>query len=217
MTISILLAEDHQIVRQGLRALLVSEPDFVLVGEATNGLEALELAERQQPAVLVLDLMMPGLHGLEVIRRLRQTAPRTRVVVLSMHSTEAYVLEALRYGANAYLLKDSSIAELAQAVRAAAVGQRYLGAPLSQHAIEAYLERAHAAPLDPYETLTDRERQVLQLAAEGFGAAEIAARLSISPRTVETHRSNLMRKLELHGQSDVIRFALRRGLLPLTD
>lgn len=217
MAISVLLADDHQIVREGLRSLLAGDSEFSVVGEASDGPEALALAAQTQPDVLVLDLMMPGLHGLEVIRRLRQSAPQTRVVVLSMHANEAYVLEALRHGAAGYLLKDSSMAELTEAVRAAAGGRRYLGAPLTQQAIEAYIERSRTKPVDPYETLTDREREVLQLTAEGRSAAEIAEQLGISPRTVEVHRGNLMRKLGLRNQNEVVRYALRRGLVPLSD
>jgi DNA-binding NarL/FixJ family response regulator len=214
---TILLADDHHIVRQGLRALLEAESDFHLVGEAGDGLEAVRLAESLQPNVLVLDLMMPGLNGLEVTRQVKKRCPRTSVVILSMHANEGYVLEALRNGAGGYVLKDSSAADLVQAVREAVAGRRYLSPPLSERAIEAYLEKAQSATLDIYETLTTREREVLQLIAEGHTNADIAARLSISPRTVEVHRANLMRKLNLHNQTDLVRFALRRGILPMDE
>ncbi len=213
--ISIVLADDHHVVRQGLRALLEAEPDFHLIGEAGDGLETAQLVERLEPDVLIIDLMMPGLNGLEVTRQVSQRSPRTRIVILSMHANEAYVLEALRNGASGYVLKDSSAADLAQAVREVLAGRRYLSPPLSDRAIEAYLHKAQAAELDPYETLTTREREVLHLAAEGYSNAEIAARLSISPRTAETHRANMMRKLDLHSQTDLIRYALRRGILPM--
>jgi len=215
MAISILLADDHQVVRQGLRALLEAEPDFCLIGEAGDGLETVQLAERLKPDVLIVDLMMPGLNGLEVTRQVRQRSPQCRVVILSMHSNEAYVLEALRNGAAGYVLKDSSAADLVQAVREVAAGRRYLSPPLSERAIETYIQKAEATTLDPYETLTTREREVLHLAAEGRTNAEIAAQLSISPRTAETHRANLMRKLGLRTQTDLIRYALRRGVLPM--
>jgi DNA-binding NarL/FixJ family response regulator len=211
--ISIVLADDHPIVRQGLRALLQAEPDFRIVGEAGDGLEAAQLVERLQPDVLVLDLMMPGLDGLAVTRQVSQRAPHTRVVILSMYANEAYVLEALRAGAVAYVLKASNSAELVRAVHEVTAGRRYLSPPLSERAIEAYLEKAEAAALDPYETLTAREREVLHLAAEGRTNAEIARRLTISPRTVEMHRSSLMRKLGLRSQADLIRYALRRGII----
>jgi DNA-binding NarL/FixJ family response regulator len=211
---TIVLADDHHLVRQGLRALLEAHPGFRVIGEAGDGLEAVQLVERLRPKVLVLDLMMPGLNGLEVTRQAIKRSPRTRVVILSMYSNEAYVVEALRNGAAGYVLKDSSITDLVQAVQEVAAGRRYLSPPLSDRAIEAYQERAKADPLDKYETLTPREREVLQLAAEGHTSPKIAARLGISTRTAETHRANLMHKLGLHNQADLIRYALRRGILP---
>jgi len=212
---TIALADDHQVVRNGLRVLLEAEPDFSVVGEAGDGLEAVRLVERLQPDALVLDLMMPGLNGLEVARQVSQRSPQTRVVILSMYDNEAYVLEALRAGAAAYVPKESTSAELVRAIREAVAGRRYLSPPLSERAIEIYIQRAESAALDPYETLTAREREVLHLVAEGHTNAEIAARLFVSPRTVETHRANLMRKLGLHTQTDLIRYALRRGILPM--
>jgi len=217
MPVSILLADDHQVVRQGLRALLEAEPDFRVVGEAADGLEATRLVELLHPDVAVVDLIMPGLNGLEVTRQITTRVPKTRVVVLSMHANEAYVLEALRNGAAAYVLKDSSAAELVGAVRAVVAGRHYLGAPLSERAVDTYRQRAKEATLDIYETLTTREREVLHLAAEGHTNAEIAARLGISPRTAETHRANLMHKLGLQTQTDLVRYALRRGIIPIED
>jgi len=200
-----------------MRALLEAEPDFRLVGEAGDGLETVQLVERLRPDVLVLDLMMPGLNGLEVTRQVGKRSPQTQVVILSMHANEAYVLEALRNGAVGYVLKDASVTELVQAVREVTAGRRYLSPPLSERAIDAYVGRAKEATLDRYETLTDREREVLHLVAEGCTNAAIAARLSISPRTAETHRANMMRKLGLHTQTDLIRYALRRGIIPMED
>ncbi len=214
---SIFLADDHQVVRQGLRALLEAEPDFRLIGEAGDGLETAQLVEQLEPDVLIIDLMMPNLNGLEVTRQISQRSPRTHVVILSMHANEAYVLEALKNGAAGYVLKDSSAADLVKAVREVVAGRRYLSPPLSERAIEAYLHKAQTAELDPYETLTTREREVLHLAVEGYSNAEIAAHLSISPRTAETHRANMMRKLDLRTQTDLIRYALRRGILPMED
>lgn len=214
---TIVLADDHRVVRQGLRALLEAEPGFDVVGEAGDGLETLHVAEQLKPDVLVLDLMMPGLNGLEVTRQLNKRLPHTRIVILSMYANEAYVLEALGNGASAYVLKDSSSADLVHAVREIAAGRRYLSPPLSDRAIEAYQEKAKAAVLDKHETLTTREREVLQLSAEGHTSAEIAARLGISSRTAEAHRSNLMHKLGLHTQADLIRYALRRGIIPMED
>lgn len=214
--IRILLADDHRVVREGFRALLETEPDFEIVGETGDGLEAVRLVEQHKPQVLVVDLMMPGLNGLEVARQVAQRVPRTRIVVLSMHANEAYVLEALKNGASAYVLKDASTAELVRAVREANAGRRYLSPPLSEPAIDSYIQRARTSDsLDVYDTLTNREREVLQLAAEGHTNAEIAARLFISPRTVETHRANAMHKLGLRSHTDLVRFALQRGILPL--
>jgi two-component system, NarL family, response regulator NreC len=150
-----------------------------------------------------------------VIRQAYQRSPGTRVVVLSMHANEAYVLEALRNGAAGYVLKDACVEDLVQAVREVGAGRRYLSANLSQQAIEAYVEKAQDAPCDSYERLTTREREVLQLSAEGRSNGEIATRLSISPRTAETHRTHLMRKLGLHSQTDLVRYALRRGIIPM--
>jgi DNA-binding NarL/FixJ family response regulator len=213
---TILLVDDHQVVREGFRALLAAQEDFRIVGEAGNGLEAVRMAERLEPDVVVMDLMMPGLNGLEVARQISQRCSRSRIVVLSMHSNEGYVLEALRNGASAYVLKDSSSADLVRAVREALEGRRYLSPPLSEPAIDAYIERARMGEtLDLYETLTSREREVLQLSAEGYTTPEIAAKLFISPRTVESHRANVMHKLGLRSQTDLIRFALQRGILPL--
>ena len=193
--VTIVLADDHNVVRQALRTLLETEPRFVVLGEAGDGLQAVELAARLEPDVLVVDLMMPGLGGMEVTRQLARRSPATRVVILSMSISEAHVLEALRSGARGYVRKDATAADLI-------------------HAIETYRRRA-AEALDPYDTLTSREREVFHLAAEDLGNVEIAARLGISPRTVETHRANALHKLRLRRQGDVVRYALRRGLLPL--
>jgi len=211
---TLVLADDHPVVRQGLRLVLEAEPDFRVVGEGGEGLATVQMVERLQPDVLVLDLMMPGLSGLEVARQVHQRAPGTRVVILSMHATESYVLEALRAGAMAYVLKESDAAELVQAIREVCAGRRYLSPPLSERAIEAYIQKAQAEPPDPYETLTTREREVLHLAAEGHTNPAIGQRLFISARTVEIHRRNLMRKLGLRTPTDLIRYALQRGIIP---
>jgi len=214
MTTSIVLADDHPVVRRGMRALLEAETDFTVVGEASDGLETVQLVERVKPDVLVLDLMMPGLGGLEALRILRERAPETHVVVLSMHSNKAFVAEALKIGATGYVLKGSTEEDLIRAVRHAAVGIRFLSPPVTEIAIDAYIEQAKTGPFDPHETLTAREREVLQLAAEGKTSSEIAARLHISHRTVENHRAHLMRKLGLQNQTELVRYALQRGMLP---
>jgi DNA-binding NarL/FixJ family response regulator len=214
-TTTIVLADDHHIVRQGLRALLEVENDLHVVGEAGDGLEAVQKVELLGPKVLVLDLMMPGLNGLDVLKQIKKRSPNTQIVILSMYANEAYVLEALSNGASAYVLKDSKSADLVQAVREAAAGRRYLSPPLTARAIEVYQERAQSTTVDRYETLTAREREVLHLAAEGRTNSEIAVRLGISSRTAETHRANLMHKLDMHSQAELIRFALRRGIIPM--
>ena len=214
-TTRIVLADDHGIVRQGLRALLASEPDLEVVGEASDGLQAVELTAELKPDILVLDLMMPGLGGLDVTLQVTKRSPRTRTVILSMHADEGYLLEALRNGASSYVIKGASAQELIKAVREAAAGRRYLSPPFSNASIEAYLKKAESAEKDPYETLTPREREVLHLAAEGLTTTEMAARLDISPRTAETHRAHVLRKLNLHGQTELIHYALQRGIVGL--
>jgi two-component system response regulator NreC len=212
---TIVLADDHPIVRQGICGLLESEPGFVVVGEAGDGREAMELVERLQPDVAILDLMMPELNGLEVARRALRLSPRTRVVILSMYSDEPHVLEALRAGAMAYVLKGTSTETLIFALREAMAGRRYLSPPLSDRAVEVYLAQIGTAarPTDRYELLTAREREVLELVARGASYAEIADKLTISPRTAETHRTNLMRKLDLKTTADITLYAVQRGLI----
>ena len=214
---TIVLADDHRVVRDGLRALLEAEPGFSVVGEAGDGLTSIPLVDRLQPDVLLLDLMMPGLNGQEVIRQVRKCSPRTHVVVLSMHSSEPYVMEALRNGAAGYVLKDASYTDLAHALREVMAGRHYLSPPLSELAIEAYQEKAKAAVADRYDMLTTREREVLQLVAEGHSNNEVAHRLGISPRTTETHRANLMHKLHLRTHTDLIRYAIERRIVPVGD
>jgi len=211
--ITIGLAEDHHVVRQGFKLVLSAEQDFKLVGEAADGLDAVKLVEEKKPNVLLLDLMIPRLHGLEVTRQVRKEHPDTRVIILSMHADEPYVMEALRNGASGYVLKDCTAADLVLAERTAAAGRRYLSPVLAERALTGYVEHPGESELDVYETLTHRERLVLQQAAEGKTSAEIAAALFISPRTAETHRANLMRKLSLRSQTDLVRFAIRRKII----
>ena len=211
--IRVALADDHHIVREGLRLVLEREPDMELAGEAADGLAAVELVEREHPDVLVVDLMLPRLHGLEVIKQVCRAGRKTKALVLSMHSDEPFVMEALRNGASGYLLKDCDGDEFLRALRAVAAGRRHLAAPLAERALDGYIEHPGRTNLDVYDTLTNRERTVLQLAAEGFSSAKIAAKLFISPRTAETHRANLMRKLKLNSQTELVRFSIRKGLI----
>jgi DNA-binding NarL/FixJ family response regulator len=212
MPIRILIADDHQIVRQGIRALLNAAPEFEIVGEAADGVEALRLVGLLRPQVLLLDLTMPGLDGLEVARQAALHAPGTRVVVLSMHSTPNCVVDALRAGAAGYVLKDSSAEHLADAIRSVHLGCRYLSPAIDANEVGALLRKER--PPDPCASLTCREREVLQLTAAGHTSLEISERLFISPRTVESHRANLMRKLKIRNQRELVRFATEHGLAP---
>jgi DNA-binding NarL/FixJ family response regulator len=213
--ITVFLADDHPIVRQGLRALLEADGKCQVVGEATDGLTAIEQLSILQPQVAILDVQLPDLNGLEVARRAQTQSPSTRVVMLSMYANEPYVLDALRHGAMGYVLKGTSTSDLLAAVDAVVAGRRYLSAALNERAIDTYTLRAAASeePLDRYDLLTSREREVFQLAAQGLSNAEIGERLTISPRTAETHRANLLRKLGLQTQTDLVRYALDRGIL----
>jgi DNA-binding NarL/FixJ family response regulator len=211
--ISILLVDDHPLVLRGLRDLFLTQADFLVVGQETDALRAAKTAAELSPSVMVLDLMMPGLNGLEVIKQVARHRPGTRIVVLSMHANPAYVWEALRSGAIAYVLKSAKSEELIHAVREASKGRRYLSAPLSNVEVDEYSRRAQQSQFDPYEMLTNRERQVLQMAAEGLTNSQMAKSLKIGTRTVETHRANLLRKLNLHSQTELVRYAIQRGIV----
>jgi DNA-binding NarL/FixJ family response regulator len=211
---TLLLAEDHTIVRDGLKALLLAQKQFVLLGEAADGLTAVEMVARCNPDILLLDLMIPRLHGLEVARRVRLEHSATRVIILSMHSDEPYVVQALHAGASGYVLKDCTTQDLVEAIHTVAAGKRYLSPVLAERALEAFFQSPSKPGLDLYDTLTERERLILQLGAEGLNNSEIGARLFISPRTSETHRANLMRKLGLHSQTDLVRYAIRKRIIP---
>jgi len=216
-TIGIVLADDHQVVREGLGVLLESQADFHILGDAGGGIEAAQLVEQLKPDVVILDLMMGDMNGIEVTRQLAKHCPETMVIILSMHNDEAYVVEALRAGAKGYVLKESSSVDLVQAVRAVVRGHRYLSPSLSERAIEVYSRMTQEDVLDPYETLTGREREVLHMAAQGLTNAQIAKRLFIGQRTVETHRNSVMRKLQLKNQTSLIRYAIKRKIIPLEE
>jgi len=217
MTVTVLLADDHPIVRQGLRHLLEAEPGLKIVGEASDGLQAVQLTEKFKPNVLIVDIMMPGLNGLEVLRQVKERSPATCSIVLSMQSADVYVVEALKSGALGYVLKETGPSELANAVQQVIAGKRYLSPRLSERLIDVLLQTSEEFTLDPYETLTNRERELLQMAAEGLTTAAIAKRLSISPRTAELHHGRMMDKLGLNNQTELVRYALKRGILPLDN
>lgn len=216
MPVTILLVDDHPIVRQGLRHLLDDEPDLKVLGEAGDGVEALLLVERLKPDILIVDMMMPGLNGLEVLRQIKKISPLTRSIVLSMQSAEVYVTEAVKNGAAGYVLKETGPSELVNALREVSKGNQFFSAKLAKR-LEPNGLAVEDAPLDPYETLTTRERETLQMVAEGRSSAEIGKKLAISPRTVEIHRSNLMKKLSLGNQSELIRYAIKRGIIPINE
>ncbi len=213
--IRIVLADDHFPVRAGTKALLEKEAAFLVVGEADNGQEAVDLVERMKPDILVCDLTMPQLTGQEVLRRVLPRSPRTRAIILSMHTDDVTVAEAMQAGASGYILKTSTGDELVRAIEAALHGERFLGSPFDEKGLDTYLTWDLAAEENELALLTMREREIMQLVAEGKTSAEIALILSIAARTVETHRANIMRKLNLTSISDLIRYAIRAGVLPL--
>jgi two-component system response regulator NreC len=218
--VSVVVADDHVVVRQGLRALLESDPKFVVVGEAADGLEAVELVKRRKPRVLIVDLMMPSLDGLETTQMVLGLKLKTRVIILSVHGNEAYVLDAMRKGAAGYVVKESCGAELFQALRVVVAGGRYLSPTLLAASVDSYsskgtiLQKAQSGLKDPYDTLTQREQKVLQLVVEGATSGDIRARLKINSGTAESLRANLMRKLGLHTRQNLIHYALQRGVIP---
>jgi DNA-binding NarL/FixJ family response regulator len=207
--IRIVLADDHSVVRQGFRRILEAQADMEIVGEASNGREALESAAKLSPDVVVMDVAMPELNGIEATRRMGEAAPRTRVLALSMHKDSVYVREILRAGARGYLLKDAVDEDLIAAVRAVARGEGYLSPGVADAVLTDY--RQHVT--DPIDLLTSREREVLQLIAEGKTNKEIATTLNLSVYTVDAHRGRIMEKLNLHSTGELVRFAIRKGLV----
>lgn len=205
----ILLADDHTMVRQGFRMILSAQPDMEIVGEAGNGREAVSLAEQLQPDVVVMDVSMPELNGIEATRRIAANSPRSRVLALSMYKDSVYVREILRAGARGFLLKDAFDKDLLAAVRAVASGEGYLSPGVSEAVLSDY--RRHVS--DPLDLLTSREREVLQMIAEGKTNKDIATSLNLSVYTVDAHRGRIMEKLNLHSVGELVRFALRNGLI----
>jgi two-component system, NarL family, response regulator NreC len=213
-SIRILIADDHTILRKGLRLLLEREPDFKVIGEAGNGREAVEAVAREAPQVAIMDISMPLLNGIEATKRIASDSPRTAVIILSVHSDEAYILRALKAGARGYLLKDSAEHDLIQAVRVVATGKAFFSPAVSKILAEDYVRHVRQQGTDdPYDLLTARERELLQLIAELKPTKEIATILNLSPHTVDTHRGNLMQKLNMHSIPEIILYAVRKGII----
>ncbi len=212
--IRILLADDHTVMRAGLRLLLEREPDFVVAGEASDGREAVALASSASPDVVVMDVAMPLLNGIEATRQIAAANPRASVIILSMHSDESYVLRALKAGARGYLLKDSAEADLIKAVRAVHEGRNSFSPAISRMLLEDYIRQLQQrGGEDSYDLLSSREREILQLIAEGKSNKEVAALLNLSLYTVETHRTHILQKLNLHSVPELILYAVRKGII----
>ena len=212
-SISIVLVDDNRTVRRQVVQLLQAEPDLVIVGEGNDGLEGYELVQRLQPDVLIVDVVMPVLSGLEVTKRVVQESLRTKVIVLSLYDDEGYVLEALRVGAKGYVLKGDPSYELLHAIREVVGDRHYLSSSLSEGDIKKHVMKAKGVTVDPYEMLTFIEREVLQMTSEGWDIGKIAAKLSVSPHAVELHRSSIMRKLNISTDTGLVLFAIDRGLI----
>jgi DNA-binding NarL/FixJ family response regulator len=215
--ITIFLVDDHSVVREGLRLLLEMQPDFTVVGDTSNGREAVHQISQQCPDIAILDVAMPDLNGIEALRQIRGICPATRVIMLSMHATSGYIIQALQAGASGYLLKAAAGSELIQAIRAIASGQqRYLSQKIMDTVINTYLNQPEIAESQgPLARLSPREREILQLVVEGKSSAEIAEVLFLSPNTVDTYRSRLMQKLNINDVPGLVKFAIQQGLISL--
>ncbi len=210
----IAIAEDHTILREGLRALLISEPDFNIVCEAGDGRDAIQCIEEHQPDLILMDLSMPRMNGLEAIKEIKKRSRATMVIALTVHKSEEYILATLQAGADGYLLKDTTHAELVSAIRHVLSGKRYLSPGVSERVIEGYLEEKRIVKTrTAWDTLTKREREILKLIAEGYKNKEIADYLCVSLKTVEKHRTNLMKKLDIHNVATLTAFAMEKGLV----
>jgi DNA-binding NarL/FixJ family response regulator len=222
--IRVILADDHALVRGGIRALLNTLPDVEVIAEANDGREALSLIEIHQPDIVLMDIAMSGMNGLEATLHAARDFPNVRVIILSMHTTEEYVLQALKAGAAGYLLKDAGTSELELAIKAVARGETYLSPPVSKHVISEYVRRVSSSSEEEessgqpsLDKLTLRQREILQLIAEGHTTQDIAHVLNLSVKTVETHRTQLMERLDIHDIAGLVRFAIRSGLVSLDD
>jgi DNA-binding NarL/FixJ family response regulator len=212
--IKIVIAEDHTILREGLKALLISDPQFDIIGEAADGREAVRCVEKLRPDLILMDLSMPRMSGMEAIREIKNRHPQTRIIALTVHKTDEYLHTTLQAGADGYVLKDATHAELVLAIKNVIKGKSYLSPGVSEKVIEGYLEGRESVATDsPWETVSPREREVLKLIAEGYKNKEIAADLCISLKTVEKHRANLMKKLDLHNAAALTVYAMQKGLV----
>lgn len=212
--IKILVVDDHAIVREGVRMILTKETDLAVVGEAADGQEALDLTKRLQPQVVVMDISMPGMGGIEATQTIRETFPTVQVLALTMHEDETYVFQLLRAGAAGYVLKRAAAQDLVQAVRAAAKGEAFLYPSVARKVVEDYLKRVEAGEeRERYDGLTGREKEILTLIASGSSNQQIAEKLFISIKTVQTHRAHILEKLGLHDRTELVRYAIRKGLI----
>jgi DNA-binding NarL/FixJ family response regulator len=215
--IKVLLVDDHTIFRQGLKRLLDEEPRFKVIAEATDGRDALDMVKEHRPNVVLMDLTMPGLSGLEATRRVRKAYPDCSILILSVHGDEEYVARAFESGACGYILKDVRASDLFAAIEAAAEGRRYLSPVISDLIVNEYLKlrKDRSESESPFQVLTEREREILRLLTEGKSSKGIATELNVSPKTIETHRANIMRKLDIHNIADLVRYAISRGIVVL--
>ena len=212
--VRVLLADDHTILRAGLKMMLNAQPDIEVVGEASDGRQALEEALRLQPDVILMDITMPEVNGIEATRQIKKLLPETRILVLTMHENEGYLFQMLRAGAAGYMLKEAADTDLISAIRVVSSGRFYLSATAQSMMVSDYLQRVNTGEeRDSYSALTEREREILKLVAEGYTNNQIAERLFISPKTVDTHRTHIMDKLNLHSRAELVKYAMRRGLL----
>jgi DNA-binding NarL/FixJ family response regulator len=215
MAITVVLSDDHTVVREGLRLLLEAQKDIIVIGEAADGRETVRLAKQLHPDVVIMDIAMPQFNGIAATQRIKDCSPSVRVIILSMHASNEYIFRALQAGASGYLLKESAGTEVVKAVRAVAAGQRYLSGQITETVIEHIRKFDAGAPKSPLESLSDREREVLQLVVEGKANTEIAHALSLSVKTVETYKSRLMNKLGINDIPSLVKFAITHGLTPL--
>ncbi|HLI89311.1 MAG TPA: response regulator transcription factor [Ktedonobacteraceae bacterium] len=214
MSIRILLADDHTILRAGLKMMLNAQPDMEVVGEAQDGRQALQEAQRLQPDIILMDITMPDMNGIEATKQIKKELPDVKVLILTMHEHEEYVFQALRAGASGYMLKEAADTDLISALRIIQSGQFYLSPAAQSVMVGDYLQRVRTGEeKDSYSSLTEREREILKLVAEGYTNNQIAERLVISPKTVDTHRTHIMDKLNLHSRAELVKYAMRRGLL----